>query len=191
MTDFLVEIIPSRTQRIPKDFLKTVVGDTEREVETRRVEKVVTSSTVEDDLRKALLERTSLGKAPVNLPLSERSFDLVLLSDWESQILYGPKAEDEEMPSTLDNNEFESSKPPANNADAQNSTTDPQAESSSVSNKKAEEIMTPANEVLESGVWTQSIIWDSKTPFRDFTQLEMIEEPPAPVETGTAQTYGM
>ncbi|PVF94488.1 hypothetical protein CPB86DRAFT_876346 [Serendipita vermifera] len=31
----------------------------------------------------------------------------------------------------------------------------------------------PTNATLESGTWTQSIIWDSKTPFRDFTQVDL------------------
>lgn len=29
------------------------------------------------------------------------------------------------------------------------------------------------NTALDSGLWTQSIIWDARTPFRDFTQLEV------------------
>jgi hypothetical protein len=31
----------------------------------------------------------------------------------------------------------------------------------------------PTNATLESGAWTQSIIWDSQTPFRDFTQVDL------------------
>ena len=140
-----------KSKGVPRGYLDAVVGDTKREVETRRVEQVVASGTVEDDLRKALQERTVLSRTPVNLPLSERSFDLVLLSDWEEQIIYKPdmKEHESDMP--------DAAPPPT-------------------PNKKAEEVMTPANAVLESGVWTQSIIWDSKTPFRDFTQLELPEE---------------
>ena len=33
----------------------------------------------------------------------------------------------------------------------------------------------PANVSLESGDWTNSIIWDSKASFSDFTQLELNE----------------
>ena len=155
-----VEIIIPKSKRVPRGYLSDVVGDTKREVETRRVEQVVTSSTVEDDLRKALRERNALGRTPVNLRLSDRSFDLVLLSDWEEQIIYGPEVKD-------------------NGLDGVNGAADPPApESHTMLNKKAEEVMTPANATLESGVWTQSIIWDSKTPFRDFTQLELNEEPP-------------
>lgn len=34
----------------------------------------------------------------------------------------------------------------------------------------------PTNKVLESGTWTQSIIWSPSAPFRDFTALELNEE---------------
>ncbi len=32
--------------------------------------------------------------------------------------------------------------------------------------------MAPVNKALESGAWTQSIIWSPHAPFRDFTQIE-------------------
>jgi transcription initiation factor TFIID subunit 1, fungi type len=32
--------------------------------------------------------------------------------------------------------------------------------------------MAPVNKGLESGAWTQSIIWSPRAPFRDFTQIE-------------------
>lgn len=31
----------------------------------------------------------------------------------------------------------------------------------------------PINSALESGSWIQSIIWDPKAPFVDFTQLQL------------------
>lgn len=34
----------------------------------------------------------------------------------------------------------------------------------------------PTNKALESGSWTQSIIWSPTAPFRDFTALELNEE---------------
>lgn len=37
-------------------------------------------------------------------------------------------------------------------------------------------LTTPMNKALESGVWTQSIIWGPREPFRDFTQLELHEQ---------------
>ena len=158
----VVEIVVPKAKRVARGYLTELVGDTEREVETRRVEQVVSSSTVEDDLRKALLERSALGRTPVHLPLSERSFDLVLLSDWESQIIYDMDTGEHNMDISQD-------------ADGPST-----AHAEFNPNKKAEEVMTPANEVLESGDWTQSIIWDSKTPFRDFTQLEIAEPTPEP-----------
>ena len=38
------------------------------------------------------------------------------------------------------------------------------------------DLTTPLNKALESGIWTQSIIWSPRAPFRDFTQLELNEE---------------
>lgn len=78
---------------------------------------------------------------PVTLPLHDRSFDLVLLSNWEDQIIYEPDIS-----------------PPA---------TPPQP---------PKDLTTPLNKALESGLWTQSIIWSPRAPFRDFTQLEVNEE---------------
>ena len=48
--------------------------------------------------------------------------------------------------------------------------------------------MAPVNKALESGAWTQSIIWSPRAPFRDFTQIEFNngddiipeERPPSP-----------
>ncbi len=48
--------------------------------------------------------------------------------------------------------------------------------------------MAPVNKALESGGWTQSIIWSPRAPFRDFTQIEFNngddiipeERPPSP-----------
>lgn len=44
------------------------------------------------------------------------------------------------------------------------------------------ELAAPLNENLESGLWTQSIIWDPRTPFRDFTQIVEPEEEAVPEE---------
>lgn len=77
------------------------------------------------------------------LAMNDRSFDLVLLSNWEDQIIYGPG--DVEM------------------QDAHAITT-------------KDSFGAPINHALESGIWTQSIIWDDKTPFRDFTQIEFNHE---------------
>lgn len=74
------------------------------------------------------------------MPLNDRSFDLVQLSNWEDQIIYDPQ---------------NVTAPAISLEDSTN---------------------TPINKVLESGVWTQSIIWGPNQPFRDFTQLEFNHE---------------
>ena len=74
---------------------------------------------------------------PVSLPLHDRSFDLVLLSNWEDQIIYEPE-------------EYMSPVEPVHT-----------------------DLTTPVNKALDSGAWTQSIIWSPRAPFRDFTQLEL------------------
>lgn len=79
----------------------------------------------------------------VSLPLHDRSFDLVLLSNWENQIIYEPDDED-------------------------GSPSQPAVSQAGLTN--------PLNKSLESGVWTQSIIWGSRVPFREFTQLELNDE---------------
>jgi transcription initiation factor TFIID subunit 1 len=78
----------------------------------------------------------------VSLPLHDRTFDLVLLSNWEDQIIYEP----ENIPAAPH------IIPSENN------------------------LTTPVNKALESGSWTQSIIWSPRAPFRDFTQLEFNHE---------------
>ena len=77
------------------------------------------------------------------MPLHDRSFDLVLLSNWEDQIVYEP-----------DNVGVHAGRiaTPETN------------------------LTTPANKALESGSWTQSIIWGPNAPFKDFTQLEFNHE---------------
>jgi hypothetical protein len=49
-----VETVYPRKREVPKGFLEAVVGDTRRQVESRRVEEVVSSGSVEHDLRLAL-----------------------------------------------------------------------------------------------------------------------------------------
>ncbi|KZT08547.1 uncharacterized protein LAESUDRAFT_675751 [Laetiporus sulphureus 93-53] len=136
----VIEVPPTRKKDVSKGFLAAIVGDTERQVENRRVEEVVASGSIEIDLRRALEKREHAG-VPVSLPLDDRSFDMVLLSNWEDQIVYEP--------------EEDSAMGPANNP---------------------ADLTTPQNQALESGLWTQSIIWSPRAPFRDFTQLELNEE---------------
>lgn len=78
------------------------------------------------------------------MPLDDRTFDLVLLSNWEDQIVYEPSGDKQRslvLPGGPEHN-----------------------------------LTTPINKALESGIWTQSIIWSPKAPFRDFTQLELNHE---------------
>lgn len=49
-----VETVYPRKKEVPKGFLDTVVGDTKRQVENKLVEDVVSSGSVEVDLRRAL-----------------------------------------------------------------------------------------------------------------------------------------
>ena len=87
---------------------------------------------------------------PLNISLEDRSFDLVLLSNWEDQIIYEPD------------------------------TTAPHTHLTEKALQK--NLTTPVNKALESGAWTQSIIWSPNAPFLDFTQLELPEEDLAPEE---------
>lgn len=87
---------------------------------------------------------------PLSLPLNDRSFDLVLLSNWEDQIMYEPKMDVDE--------------------DGRSHTAADLAPTTQTS------LTNPVNKTLESGDWTQSIIWGPKVPFRDFTQLEFNHE---------------
>ncbi|KAF9460125.1 TAF1 transcription initiation factor TFIID subunit TAF1 [Collybia nuda] len=136
---FQVETVYPRKKDVSKGFLDAVVGDTKRQVESKRVKDVISSGSVELDLRQALEERDKTN-VPVNMPLHDRTFDLVLLSNWEDQIVCEPEpTAGQALP--LERN-----------------------------------LTTPANKVLESGAWTQSIIWSPMAPFREFTQLEFNHE---------------
>ena len=151
-----MESVYPKKRDIPKNFLDVVVGDTRRQVENERVEEVVSSGSIDHDLRAALEVRFSwlilglfmttifactqrkhggIDTSPT-IPLHDRSFDLVLLSSWEDQITYEPE-------------------------------NDPRA-----TDQSRTDLMAPVNKALEAGAWTQSIIWGPRTPFRDFTQIE-------------------
>ncbi|THH33447.1 hypothetical protein EUX98_g765 [Antrodiella citrinella] len=137
---FYPETVYPRQREHPKGFLDSIVADSQRQVESKRVEQVVASGSVEQDLINAL-ELREMSDVPVSLPLHDRSFDLVLLSNWEDQIIFDP------------------------DEDQHNANMKPQVD-----------LSTPLNKSLESGAWTQSIIWSPRAPFRDFTQLELNEE---------------
>ncbi|KAF8215977.1 TAF1 transcription initiation factor TFIID subunit TAF1 [Mycena galopus ATCC 62051] len=152
---FHIETVYPRKREIPRGYLESVVGDTKRQVENQRVEAIVASSNVESDLRKALEDRESTDIDLSSLSLQDRTFDLVLLSNWEDQIIYEPEK-----------------KPP--NAE--------------VKIPAVNNLTTPANKSLESGAWTQSIIWGPRAPFKDFTQLEFNHEDDVIPEERTTET---
>ncbi len=52
-------------------------------------------------------------------------------------------------------------------------------------------LTTPANKALESGAWTQSIIWSPDAPFRDFTQLEFNHEDDVVPEDKTSENLNL
>ncbi|TFK30851.1 atypical/TAF1 protein kinase [Coprinopsis marcescibilis] len=136
---YQVESIYPRKREIPRAYLDSIVGDSKTKA-NKRVEQVVAAGNVELDLRRALEERDKTD-IPVHLPLDDRTFDLVTLSNWEDQIMFGP-GDVEDLPAMESENT----------------------------------LTTPVNSALESGAWTQSIIWSPRVPFRDFTQLELQEE---------------
>ena len=49
-----MESVYSKKRDVPKNFLDGVVGDTKRQVENERVEEVVSSGSIDHDLRAAL-----------------------------------------------------------------------------------------------------------------------------------------
>ncbi|KIY67523.1 TAF1 transcription initiation factor TFIID subunit TAF1 [Cylindrobasidium torrendii FP15055 ss-10] len=137
---FQIESVYPRRRENPRNFLDSIAGDTRRQVENKRVQDVVSAGSVEVDLRKALDERND-SEVPISLSLDDRSFDLVLLSNWEDQIIYDADISFSEKPQVPEST-----------------------------------VTAPANKALESGAWTQSIIWSPDAPFRDFTQLELNPE---------------
>ncbi|KAG6333706.1 hypothetical protein ID866_5389 [Astraeus odoratus] len=133
------ESVYPRKREVPRGFLDVIVGDTRRQNENKRVEEAMSAGSIETDLIRAIEEREN-SALPVTIPLHDRSFDLVLLSNWEDKIVYSP-------------NDAVAHQPP-----------------------ESDSLSTPVNKALESGTWTQSIIWGPEQPFRDFTQLEMNED---------------
>jgi len=54
----IVESVYAKKRDVPKNFLDVVVGDTKRQVENERVEEVVSSGSIDQDLRAALEVRS-------------------------------------------------------------------------------------------------------------------------------------
>ncbi|EPQ61382.1 hypothetical protein GLOTRDRAFT_102259 [Gloeophyllum trabeum ATCC 11539] len=146
---FQLEPVYPRKRDVPRHFLQSIVGDAERQAENQRADEVIAAGNIDFDLQNALEGRVNT-EAPVSLSLQDRSFDLVLLANWEDQIVYEPEEDMEE--SAIHRRESQAA------------------------------LTTKVNKSLESGAWTQSIIWSPRAPFRDFTQLEVNEEDAAPEE---------
>lgn len=54
LTVIVVETVYPRKKELPRAFLESIVGDTRRQGENKRAEAVVSSGSVESDLRKAI-----------------------------------------------------------------------------------------------------------------------------------------
>ncbi|KAJ7631188.1 TAF1 transcription initiation factor TFIID subunit TAF1 [Roridomyces roridus] len=162
---FYLETVYPRKRENPRGYLESLVGDTKRQVENQRVEAIVASSNVESDLRQAIEERENTDIRLAHLSLRDRTFDLVQLSNWEDQIIFEP----DKPPEVTDT--------PADTANTEKVTVP------TVNN-----LTTPANKALESGAWTQSIIWGPKAPFKDFTQLEFNHEDDVIPEERSSET---
>ncbi|KAI0639982.1 atypical/TAF1 protein kinase [Trametes polyzona] len=149
---FTVESVYPKKKDVPKNFLQSIVGDTERQFESKRVQEVVASGDVEHDLRRALQARDKPDAQVTQPTLDQRSFYLVNIANWEDQILWEPDPDAPPAPAAPQN-----------------------------------DLNTPLNKALESGSWTQSIIWGPREPFRDFTQLELHEQDAVPEERPAVQ----
>ncbi|KAI0778747.1 atypical/TAF1 protein kinase [Trametes elegans] len=100
---FSVESVYPKKKEVPKNFLQSIVGDTERQVESKRVEQVVASGDVEQDLRRALQARDK-PEVPDSLPpLDDRSFYLVNIASWEDQIVWEPDPDAPASPAATQN----------------------------------------------------------------------------------------
>ncbi|KAI6047814.1 TAF1 transcription initiation factor TFIID subunit TAF1 [Pisolithus marmoratus] len=148
---FTAESVYPRKRETARAFLDAIVGDAKRQNENRRVEEAMSAGSIESDLIRAIEEREK-SALPVTLPLHDRSFDLVLLSNWEDKIVYEPK------------------------------------DAIALPPPESDSLTTPVNKALESGAWTQSIIWGFGQPFRDFTQLELNEDDVAHEERAQTET---
>lgn len=138
-----VETTNARRRVQPVNFLKNVVGDAKRQSENKRVEQVVAAGNVDEDLRRALRERSnndSNAEASTSKLLDnhDRAFDLISLTNWEDQIIWDA----EQTPA--------------------------------VTQERSVAIAT--NALLDSGVWTQAIMWDPKAAYRDFTTFDYEDE---------------
>ncbi|KAH7107045.1 hypothetical protein BKA62DRAFT_685859 [Auriculariales sp. MPI-PUGE-AT-0066] len=119
--NFQVETTNARRRTQPVNFLKNVVGDAKRQSENKRVEQVVAAGNVDDDLRRALQQRS-------------------------------------------------------------NKTSSVEARTSKLTNSQdraydlGRSVAIATNALLESGMWTQAIMWDPKAAYRDWTTFDFEDE---------------
>ncbi|KIP11796.1 hypothetical protein PHLGIDRAFT_27789 [Phlebiopsis gigantea 11061_1 CR5-6] len=86
---FTVESVHPKRREAPRSFLEAIVGESQRQAQSQRAAEVVASGDIDQDLRRAI-EDQEKGDVSIPLSLHDRSFDLVLLSNWEDQIIYEP-----------------------------------------------------------------------------------------------------
>jgi transcription initiation factor TFIID subunit 1, fungi type len=87
------------------------------------------------------------------MSLHDRTFDLVLLSNWEDQIVYEPENIPEE-PLT-----------------------------------SANDLTAPVNKQLDSGAWTQGIMWSPRAPYRSFPMEFDQDDEGVPEQRPTGKTF--
>lgn len=140
--------------------IKSLIGDAKTVVQQSKASAAEPAIDPNTTLLRVIGSRKQEGDGQENppisdtLPMDERSYDLVLLADWEKDILFDPPA------------------PTSTGLTAPN-LLEPNT-SLSLSN--------PHNLYLESNDWLQTIIWDIRRPFKDFRQLPFDPEP-IPKET--------
>ncbi|KAJ7899019.1 TAF1 transcription initiation factor TFIID subunit TAF1 [Mycena leptocephala] len=154
---FHIETVYPKKRDIQSGYLESVISDAKRQVGSQREDDIAAPRSVELELCRVLEECNNTG-VPVSLSLDDRTFDLVSLSDWENQILFEPV-----------NDHTNKSEP-----------TDSSRETSEFTCVKSRR--TPVNTDLESGAWTQSIIWSPRAPFQGFTQPEFNHQNVIPEE---------
>ncbi|KAH8800593.1 TAF1 transcription initiation factor TFIID subunit TAF1 [Flagelloscypha sp. PMI_526] len=141
-------LVYPRRKTPPRNFLTSIVAANQTIMEEKRSAELVSASNIDNDLRTVIQNRRDMD-VPLNTALNDREFDLVHLSNWEDQIVYGP-----EQPPPM---------PAAVNS-----------------------LVMPKNRALESGAWTQSIIWSPTAPFHDLSQIEISDKDAlVPDETNT------
>ncbi|KAG9044313.1 hypothetical protein FS837_008364 [Tulasnella sp. UAMH 9824] len=153
-------VAPKERELVDPRPIKSLIGDAKAVVQQSKAsaaEPAVDPNTVLLRVIDSQKQRNDTQQNPPlseTLPVDERSYDLVLLADWEKDILFDPPASTSTAltaPNLLEPN-------------------------------AAMSLSNPHNLYLESNDWLQTIIWDIRRPFKDFRQLPFDPEP-IPKET--------